>query len=196
MRKAGEWKKVFCIEGLWNDNLKNKSSVEPVLKLLNQRYALMKYIHKDCATSSELDFYLDKWTKKQYDDHPILYLAFHGEEKSIKVSDKKIDILDDLATVLENKCENRIIIFGSCSTLNIDRRYIKRFLKQTDALAVCGYRTDVDWIKSTAFELLMLDLMQDNEFSGRGIKTIAKNLNNLSKTFKELEFQMVTMSDL
>ncbi len=86
MRKANQPKHVFCLEGLWDDNLKHASSIEPALELLSKHYQL-KYIHKDCATIPEFEFYLGKWALKQYENYPILYLAFHGDEQSIQLSD-------------------------------------------------------------------------------------------------------------
>ena len=190
MRSAEEWKNVFCLEGLWDNNLKLNSSVEPVLSLLNKQYPKMKYIHCDCATVTEFKFYLNKWTQKSYDDYPILYLAFHGEKRNLLLSDGKIDI-DEVSAILSEKCKNRIIVFASCSTLRVDKRIIDSFIEKTNCLAVCGYRNDVDWIKSTAFELLLIEGMQDNEFSGRGIGAIYNYLENLGKSFQELEFRMV-----
>ena len=191
MKKADEWKCVFCLEGLWDSNLIENSSVKPVLVLLNKAYQKMKYIYAGCATKGELEFYLKKWTQKTYKNYPILYLAFHGEKHQIKLADGNIE-LDDLAKILEGKCENKIIVFASCSTLDIDKRVIKSFIKRTKCLAVCGYKSDVDWIKSTAFELLLLEGMQENEFSGRGIKAIENHLVSVSKTFPELDFRIVT----
>ena len=190
MRSSEEWKNVFCLEGLWDSNLKLNSSVEPVLALLNKQYPKMKYIHGDCATLTELKFYLCKWLQNRYNDFPILYLAFHGEERHILVSDGKIN-LHELAAILRGKCKNRIIVFASCSTLNIDKRFINSFLRDTGCLAVCGYRNDVDWVQSTAFELLLLEGMQDNEFSGRGIGAMHKKLISIGKSFPDLEFRMV-----
>jgi len=195
MRKANDFKKVFCLEGLWESNLKNNSSVEPVLSLLNKQYPRMNYIYKDCATKTELCFYLKKWVQKTYDDFPILYLAFHGEEEIIHLSDGAMKILE-IAELLKGSCKNRIIVFSSCSTLNIDKKLIKSFIKITECLAVCGYRSDVDWVKSTAFELLLLEGMQNNEFSGRGIEPIKNYLLELgNNSFSDLKFSIVTYKE-
>ena len=191
MRNADKWKNIFCLEGLWSENLKDNSSVEPVLRLLHNQYPKMNYVHRDCATVVEFEFYISRWVLKKYDDHPVLYLAFHGKEKSILLSDGDIELLR-LSEILKDKCKNRIIIFASCNTLNIDKRFIKNFIKSTGALAVCGYQTDVNWVTSTAFELLLLEGVQDYEFSGRGIGAIEKNLDKISKRFSELNFRMVT----
>ena len=54
----------------------------------------------------------------------------------------------------------RILHFGSCSTLATDHEdEIKQFLKQTKIKAVCGYRNDVDWLESAAFEVLLIDAL-------------------------------------
>ncbi|MCB0170673.1 MAG: hypothetical protein KDI62_03845 [Anaerolineae bacterium] len=190
MKKAKEWKGVFCLEGLWENDLKLNSSVEPVLELLNKQYPKLKYIHGDCATVEEVRFYLKKWVQKGYRDYPILYLAFHGEENRILVSGGQME-LDEIAAELKDKCKNRVIVFASCSTLRINKRLVKKFIEETGCLAVCGYRADVDWIKSTAFELLLIEGMQDNEFSGRGMPAIQNYLKGVSKAFPELEFIMV-----
>ncbi|RKD91036.1 DUF6642 family protein [Mangrovibacterium diazotrophicum] len=187
-------KNVFCLEGMWDVNLKYQSTIEPVLQLLEKR-GTVRYIHKNCATKVEMKFYLNKWGLKQYDDFPILYLAFHGSENSLSLADDDIT-LDELSEILEDKCKGRVLIFGSCSTLNIDRRNIARFLKRTGALAVCGYKTDIDWVKSTVNDLLLIEALQENEFSGRGIEAIVKKLKNITKKFKELEFRVVSQLEI
>lgn len=86
-----------------------------------------------------------------------------------------------------------MIYFGTCSTLDVDKRHLKRFLKQTNALAVCGYKSEVDWMLSAAFDLLVFGTMQENEFSGRGIPAIHRKISEgYACLANELEFRMVT----
>jgi hypothetical protein len=194
MRKNDQTKGIFCLEGLWESDLTKKSTIQPILELLVRNVGI-PFIHNVCATSTEVDFFLKKWQQKKYDAYPILYFAFHGKEAVLEI-DGKLVKLDELAAKIENSCGNKIIVFGSCSTLNIDKRHLKRFLKTTGALAVCGYKIDVDWMLSTAFELLMLNEMQENEFSGRGIDSIHNKLKSLAKSFSQLDFRIVTSKDL
>ena len=56
------------------------------------------------------------------------------------------------------------------------KRLLKRFLSKTKALAICGYKMDVEWMKATAVELLVLSAMQDNVFNGNGINAIQKRI--------------------
>ena len=97
---------------------------------------------------------------------------------------------------MEGKCTNRFIMFSSCSTMRIDRRVLRRFLDRTEAMAVCGYRVDVNWLRSTAFELLLLSQIQGNEFSGRGAEAIDRAAKKLARSFKDLDFSIVTVKDL
>ncbi len=195
MIKAGQKKNIFCLEGLWEEDLRKPTTVQPMLELLFKCYGV-KYIYRDCATKEEFMFYIDEWTKKRYEKYPILYLGFHGEEEKIQLAGWEELTLEEIANRLKEYCNNRIIIFASCSTLDTDNKTLKRFLETTGALAICGYRSDVDWLKSTAFELLLMKAMQDNEFSGRGIGAIADRFEYLKKQFKDLEFQYLTIKDL
>ena len=194
MRKRGQTKGIFCIEGLWDPDLRVSSSVEPLLDLLNLN-ALISYIHMDAATHEEFEFYVRKWLQKRYDEYPILYIASHGSESGIKVGRDAYSI-EALADLLAGKCANRIIVFSSCSTLRIRKRVLRGFLKKTEALAVCGYRVDVDWLRSTAFELLLFSQIQKSEFSGRGADAIDGAATEIARSFKDLNFGIVTVKDL
>jgi len=70
------------------------------------------------------------------------------------------------------------------------------FLSTTNALAICGYRNDVWWMRSAAFELLLFDIMQDNEFSLRGIDSISRKVKEISRSFKDLDFLLLSQKDL
>jgi hypothetical protein len=179
-------KGIYCIEGLWNhQNIQDKSTVLPILELLEKK-GYCDYIYHDSATKSELEFYLDKWKNKTINEkYPILYLAFHGEKGGIYLSQKDKYSLDDLSAFLENKCTGKVIYFGSCSTLNLDKRIIKKFLEKTGAIAAIGYKIDIDWIQSTACDLFVFEALQNDKLDGIGIekihKTIVSDYGNLHK---------------
>ncbi len=177
---------IYCIEGLWETSIQDKSTILPILDLLEKRSGL-KYIYHDCATQSELEFFLSKWELKSISNkYPILYLAFHGETGGIFVNNKEVFSLDQLSDLLENKCLGKVIYFGSCSTLNLDKRKIKSFLEKTGAIATIGYKYDVDWIRSTACDLLVFDALQEDKLDSKGIERINMKIKseygNLHKT--------------
>jgi len=170
-------KGIYCLEGLWNHHdIQDESTVLPILDLLEKRN-YCNYIYHDCATKEELEFFLEKWKRVSVNNkYPILYLAFHGEEGSICISNDKRYTLDELGDFLAGKCTGKIIYFGSCSTFNIDKRLIKKFLEKTGAIAAIGYKTEVDWIQSTACDLFVFEALQQDKLDSVGIKKIHQKI--------------------
>jgi hypothetical protein len=183
-------KGIFCLEGLWDNNLRRKSTVQPILNMLEVNSGV-PYIHQNVATVEELEFFLSRWKQPRYRNFPILYLAFHGENEALLIG--KIEYtLDRLSTLLLESCKNSIIILASCSTLKTDLRNINRFLTKTRALAICGYKSKVNWMLAAAFELLVLASLQDTDFSGRGLRAIERQVRIFGNQFSDLDFTIVT----
>lgn len=70
-------KGVFCLETDQWYRQKDRSTVEPVLQLLD-KFRKVPYERRDVATQEEFKFFLDKYLARGYKTHPILYLGFHG----------------------------------------------------------------------------------------------------------------------
>ncbi len=171
-------KGIFCLEGLWAQDLKNKSTVLPILELL-QKGGICNNIYHACATKEELEFFLNKWKNKSIcSKYPILYLAFHGKKGQIYITDKSTYSLNDLAVILENSAKGKVVFFASCETLNTAGRTIQSFLKKTNAIAAIGYKQEVDWMIATAFELLVLDALQQDKFDSKGIENIEHKIKS------------------
>ncbi len=93
---------------------------------------------------------------------------------------------------MENKCSGKVIYFGSCSTLKLHKTKIKSFLKKTDAIATIGYKTDVDWIKSTACDMFVFDALQHDKLDSRGIEKIHEKIkSDYGNLYKSLELNVV-----
>lgn len=179
-------KNIFCIEGDWDDDLKNKRSINSALKFLEDSSDI-KYIHRNCSTKEEFDKRMEEFIQPKYDDYTIFYLAFHGFRSGIQIGDYDIS-LDDIADKFENKLSNKMIHFGSCSTLDIDLRHIKRFIKKTNALCVSGFKKEVDFIPSTMFDILYFEMCQQY----KRVTYIDNGMNYYYRQLcKELEFRMI-----
>jgi hypothetical protein len=179
-------KEVFCLEGDWSKDLKEQNSVLEVLQFL-KRNRDINYIHRHCGTRENLAYYLNQWSLKKYKDYSILYIAFHGKPQQILVG-KEIVTLDELADMLGPECHNKIIHFGTCHTLNVDLRHIKRFLRKTNALCVCGFGKEIKFIEGCVFDILLIDMLQ--EF--RNIATVDQRIREYYKTFaRKLAFKLV-----
>jgi len=184
-------KGIFCLEGHWNDDLKSKSTILPILDLLNKQEKV-QYIYNQCATKDEFEFFIKKWKLKKYQaKYPILYLAFHGEKELIHFGFKKSYKLNELAVILENSCKGSVIFFASCLTMGTRKNIINNFILKTQTLAVLGYKVEVDWMKATAFELLVLASLMGDKFDTQGINKMKSTImTEYGKLHKEVDFDM------
>lgn len=184
-------KGIFCLEGMWERSMKIKTSVHPILELIQKKVGC-DHIYHSCLTESEFLFCLKQWKKKSIQDrYPILYLGFHGQKECLELENKTIT-LNDLAIELQDSCKGKVFFFASCETLNTDERKIQTFLAKTGAIAAIGYKTEVDWMIAAAFELLVLHELQHDKFDSRGIKNIKATIETQFKGFKkELDFRIV-----
>ena len=188
-------KGVFCLEGDWETDLRKPATVGPVLELLEKSHApRVRHIRRDIGTPEEFEYYLRKWIQRRYAAYPILYLAFHGGPGEVFLSEQSsapigLDWLEDR---LASKCRGRVILFGSCQTMDRHGNRLRRFLEKTGALAVCGYRVEVDWMRSAAFELLLLSAFQHNTFTRQGMEAVDRRIRReASALVRDLQFRMV-----
>lgn len=156
---------IYCIETDWWRNPRRPSSVEPILSILRTDRRI-PYVHRDVSTDQELAFHLHEWSSKAYAAYPYLYLAVHGVRGKIVARQKKnvrydtVELgLDWLAQVLESRCDGRVIMFASCSTMGEHGARLRKFLRRTHARAVLGYEESVDWIEATTFELALFSTL-------------------------------------
>lgn len=184
-------KGVFCLEGFWYGDYKDRTSVAPLIEVLN-RYSELPYIHHRCATLEEFKYALSRWkTKAIQRKYPILYISFHGEPNVIHIGNSRLD-LPELAELLGDRCEGTVIHFGCCSTLDIDRRLLQKFMERTRCIAVLGYKEDVGWLPSASFEMLLLDTLSRYPFDSRGVADCEKEIyEEYSRQANRLAFRFV-----
>jgi hypothetical protein len=187
--KAKHYEKhIFCLEGDWHENLKQKSSILPALELLELN-ANVESIYKTCATKTEFYTRIEQLlsNKTKYSKYQIIYLAFHGFNGGIQISEDEEVTLAELAIEFEGKLEGKIIHFGSCSTLKIHEEDIYNFLEKTNALAISGYQKDVDFISSTVVDVLFFELCQNFKLTN----AIEDNMNKIyGELCKQLQFKI------
>ena len=161
---------IYCLEGNWNKHPHSNQSMEPILELLFT-FSKIKYIHHKCPTKEEFIKALQTFTQKRYSNYTVLYIAYHGRKNRIYFG-KEYITLKEIANVLEGKLHGKIIHFGSCSTLNTTERNITDFINRTGCSFVSGYKKDVPYIESSAFELLYFNVLN----TYRTYNTIRKNI--------------------
>src|SRR4051794_15396141 len=112
------WDRILCLEGGWQGRLRDRTSVLPMLELL-ERMEVLKFVHRDVGTEPEMEHYLDAWLRdSSVKDFYVLYLAFHGSPEGLDVGDPRQPFsLARLAATLEGGCADCIIHFGACSIM-------------------------------------------------------------------------------
>lgn len=178
-------KHIFCIEGSWEKDHRDTKSVLKALEFL-KCIEKVDCIVKQCGNVSTLEELLSDSMLQKYNKYSILYLAFHGSPNNILVGKRNTTAsLDQIAEMIGDKANGKIIHFGSCSTLDISGWEMRKFLKKTNALAISGYKEKIDFVKSTVFDLIFFQQCQ-RSFD---IRVINKNINKYYSTLgKELGF--------
>jgi hypothetical protein len=161
---------VFCLEGSWaqNSDLTDRTSVEQQLRMLESAGRCGRVIHRDVATREEFDHYLKEWLKKKYGPtstgtvgYPLAYLAFHGTRGALRIGKSELT-LDDLSDLIgPAKAKDRILYFGSCSTMAATESELRGFCKKTGVKAIVGYTRPIDWLESAAFDCLLVPRLLD-----------------------------------
>lgn len=187
---------VFCLETDWAD-VKTALSVQPMLELLRSCPLGVPFIHRNVATRDSMRYYLTKWAQRAQDDHPILYMAFHGLSGELHFGDQRRRdahlTLDDLEKLLEGRCEGRIIHFGSCQTIDITRRRLRRFIDATGIVSVSGFRQDVDWVRSAILDFALFAAFQQNSMTVAGMRAVRNRLaRRYAYECRALQFRMET----
>jgi hypothetical protein len=184
-------KRVFCIEGNWEEKLSRNATVKPVLELLRIN-ADVKYIYRDCSTKAEMQYLVDKWQQKGYAEYKILCLAFHGQPGELILDSRTHVSLEELGDMISLKPRQRVVYFGACSVLRGDVRPIKAFLRKSGTKAVCGYTTDADWMKSTALDLIAINELQQFSTTRRGLEAVESSIREDTRALSgQLGFRMV-----
>ncbi len=148
---------VFCLESNWSSDLRDRSSLRPLLELLEQQKAV-EAIHRDCGTVDEFEHYLDISTQARYEKYRLLYLGFHGGPGLVRIGGSRVEI-EQIAEALDGRAKNTTVYFGTCSTLDVPVKRLDKFLTMSGAKAVCGFRKDVGWLESAAFDLLIIEAL-------------------------------------
>ena len=156
---------VYCLETVWFGD-DDKSTVRPMLEMLENLWDV-PFIHRDAVTREEFLHYLHAWCENPaLAKYNMLYLGYHGEADGIWLSNddgypaaKKI-ALQTLTDELHGKCNNKLVHFSSCSTIDVESKDVKDFLDRTQASGISGYDSVVDWMPSTAFDALYIEQMR------------------------------------
>jgi hypothetical protein len=172
-------KGIFCLESEWF-GLMSPMSVRYALDFLKSSDYRIPVIHRDVATAAEIAHYLRKWTMQSHTAYSILWIAIHTRRGlllpgDVRRASERMDI-DAMESCLAGKCGGRIIHFGGCRTIALPARRLKQFLRVTRAVAVSGFREEVEWTESTLFEMSYFVALQHHPLTALGMRKVAAHM--------------------
>ncbi|WP_066909197.1 DUF6642 family protein [Millisia brevis] len=150
---------IFCIESDWVISMESKQSVEPALQAL-ERAGYIRLIRRSANTAAELELYLDRWFEYRLRSFTLAYLGFHGTARTLHLRDQELN-LPHLAGLIHGRAEGKVLHFGSCRAMAGDEQELQQFCRATGAAAITGYTKNIEWLESSAFELLLLPELMD-----------------------------------
>lgn len=94
MKTANSYaKQIFCLEGDWHPDLRQKDTIENALKFMETASGMkIKYIHRHCSTPQELENRINEYTKSAMPNSAFLF-GFSRGAKWPKTQSKKHFIL-------------------------------------------------------------------------------------------------------
>lgn len=187
---------MYCLEtDSWRGQ-KDRTTLRPLLDLL-EYHLEMPYLHRTVATKEEFEYHISRYAASELKTHPVLYLGFHGSydkksaKASLRLANEELD-LGTLAHVLNGKLKGRIVHFGACSVFSVHGNTLQYFLRQTQAIAMMGYKEETDWTESAALELLLFGDLQYRAMRRNSIQALDRYLKDAApKLCTRLGFKMV-----
>ena len=171
---------VLCLEGAWDDDLRDRSSVLPALQTL-ESLGYTSFIHRTASTRAALFDYLERARDADlYSHFEVLQLACHGERGQLLLSDGEAVELAELAEALRAITDHRriaAVYFGSCLTMGATDVQLEEFRRVSRVSHVIGYTEEVDWLESAAFELMVLGALTSYSRVGDAINHLGSRLS-------------------
>lgn len=198
--------RIYCIEGHWGyGDREVEPSVEPILQLM-ANMDLWPYVRRDCATKPELEFFLREEWCRRCEEQSVLYLATHGWDGGITLSEGQDVPLEELAVYLEpDGAEGCIVHFSGCEVMKARESQLRDFIANTKAAAISGYTKEGGWtsalepggrgVPSLALELLLfstIETLDINLSDGRSFGRLRALADDLDERFPDCGFRLLT----
>lgn len=144
---------VFCLEGEWEDDLWDPSTIRPLLEVMRTA-GQTEFVHRRVATKADFRARIEWWLGFG-GGLEVLYLSAHGSKATLCLGGEDMT-LGELSAMLDERAQGSVIYFGGCTVLAGSEDDARRFCRDTGVRAVVGYTRQVDWLQGASFELVLL----------------------------------------
>lgn len=179
---ASEYRGMLCLEGEWGEDLTDHRTVQPLVAYVAS-ISDCDYLHRRVQNTAGLLDLVDRWCQDEaLTTYGILYIAAHGGAGSVclgSYSDPETDVtLDQLEGVIDGRGAGGIIYLGACSVVRQEED-VRHFVSRTGLSAVAGYTADVDFVLSSAVDLIALNALSQYAAAGWARRHIEKQVPHL-----------------
>ncbi len=143
---------ILCIESIWfHDISSQRETMAPLVEFIAKSNQV-PHAYFTVGTVSELQLRLEKNRKAKFN---TLYLCGHGNVGKFFLEQEEVT-LERLAEMMDGRYEGWNVHFGSCLIMKTGLPQLRRFKRKIGASRVSGYTKSVDWVESSAWDLLWL----------------------------------------
>jgi len=146
---------ILVMEGDWSRSKQDVRTVRPMLDLLrHSEETYSKFRTVDDSADFEKSMLMLGRSR-----FTVGYVALHGSPGAVYAGVDEIR-LSDLPRILKDAdLRRKVLHFGSCSTLRVDKTELLSLKDQLGVRALTGFTEDVDFIDSIGFETLLFSAL-------------------------------------
>jgi hypothetical protein len=182
------FKSILVLESPWDNERVESTSVWPVVSEFSRVCGIKAY-HQVFVDAASFRHWVEVFSADKSLKSKLLYIAAHGGQGRINGLRSRINS----TTILESLREAsgiKYVHFGSCFFGNDDN--LRSLMDEAPHLRwVAGYRRSVDWIESTAMDLMFWRriAVRDDENEGMRTMKMAESLyRDMNGLVNKLEF--------
>lgn len=162
------FRSILVLESPWESKSVKSTSVWPFISEFANAMDLYAY-HQIFTDTKSFCHWINVFNKEKNITMPkLLYVAAHGGVKQICALENKINGSTIIEKLKKSKTIN-YVHFGSCLFGNIGN--LELLLKKVKHIKMAaGYKETVDWVDSTAFELMLWQRIVTREEDTKNLK--------------------------
>lgn len=182
---------VLALEQYWRSPLHPGFSIAPALEMIEVGNGVCPpYLYRRFTHREELSRLLGEWIRVG-SRYRVLHVAGHGAAGVVCTGDHRRTTdrvtLDWLVDQLDGRAVGRWIHVGSCSAMQLSRPQLMSLVVRSGALGISGYRHDVEFTLSAAWEMLWFTELAITPATRRGAsKAVAWVRSSAKGVFADL----------
>ncbi len=186
------FKSILVLESTWEKNSLKPISVWPLVEGFANA-AELKAFHRNFSDTESFKYWISIFNNKKnnYPSPKLIYIAAHGTYNQVSSIGNNIN-RDTIFNTLKKAKNIEYVHFGSCLFGNNEN--LQTLLKTARHIRMAaGYNESVDWVDSTAFDLMLWQRISTREenVKNKKLQTVVEDYvnNEVAGLAKKLGFR-------